>query len=696
MGGQACTNGSCGCGPGQTTCNGACTDVQTSAAHCGMCNNACPMGQTCTNGTCGSMQGTAGAGQGGSGGGAPTAGSGGGGGAPPVSACAKAGMIANFEEGTGKAVVIPHEGRSGEFESFDDGTSTQTMAVEPSGGTAECDKSALHVSGKGFTMWGAGVGFNLAGTGKAPMVYNATMNGFTGVRFKAKLGATADSKSPVRFNISTPFTESKDNTGGQCDPATLAATTTKAKMDCYQHPGKFLHPGTGAGALTQSWQTFTYCFDRDLYPLSLPSNMTTEQRNNVGASILKMQFQFNQGKDYSGAYTSMYPAFAKTLPFDFWLDDIEFFKGDCPNMVTSPSNGSPAKPFPQNENVGSCAPATNAAKFNDQIAKAYATWQKNFVMNDHVVAPEQQGAITSEALGYGMMIAAAMGDKALFDKFHGYVKANGGTGNGLMTWKNGGSGSASDGDGDITYALYMAHKQWPTGGYKAAADAMAAAMLSQDIVNNIVRGGSQFRDAPFNPSYFAPGAYRAFVANGVTGFSSVITANYTLVNANVGAATAGVPTDWANPSSGAPSGPGSAQVTSEIIDGDNGAMGYDAARVPWRLALDACLGATDKTALNQMVNYFAAKYNMGASIDLMKAGWYKRMDAAHPMARDSQGSYIGPIGTGAMAVGNTVMRDRAFRAILDILESGDFNRTYFPSTLGMLTLLFMSGNFPTP
>ena len=57
---------------------------------------------------------------------------------------------------------------------------------------------------------------------------------------------------------------------------------------------------------------------------------------------------------------------------------------------------------------------------------------------------------------------------------------------------------------------------------------------------------------------------------------------------------------------------------------------------------------------------------------------------------------IGPIGMGGMAMGNTVMRDRAFRVLLDILESGDFNRTYFPSTVGLLNLLALSGNFPTP
>ena len=66
------------------------------------------------------------------------------------------------------------------------------------------------------------------------------------------------------------------------------------------------------------------------------------------------------------------------------------------------------------------------------------------------------------------------------------------------------------------------------------------------------------------------------------------------------------------------------------------------------------------------------------------------------MAKDVQGSYIGPVGAGAMATGNAAMRDRAFRTMLDILESGDFNHTYFPSTVGLLTLLMMSGNFPIP
>ncbi|HYP87546.1 MAG TPA: hypothetical protein VEQ59_05325, partial [Polyangiaceae bacterium] len=76
--------------------------------------------------------------------------------------------------------------------------------------------------------------------------------------------------------------------------------------------------------------------------------------------------------------------------------------------------------------------------------------------------------------------------------------------------------------------------------------------------------------------------------------------------------------------------------------------------------------------------------------------WYKKNGLVHDKAKDMQGSYIGPMGVGGMAMGNKAMQDRAVRALLDILESGDYNHTYFPSTVGLFTLLAMTGNFPTP
>jgi hypothetical protein len=716
-GGQACVNGACGCPGGQSTCSGVCTSTMTDAQNCGTCGTACQMGQSCSGGICtsGGVGGSAGAGgsagntsvggsagmggvgaTSGSGGTAgASAGSGGSGPAERMGCAITPGLLADFEEGGTEPVVVQHEERTGEWEMFNDETQTnQTMTVEASGGSAACDKFALHVKGSGYSSWGAGFGFSFVGPPTSPTPYNATSKMFTGIRFKAKLGSTADMKSPVRFNISTPWTEHTDNPGGQCTPR--AAATGKAAADCYQHAGRFMAVGAAEGQLSTEFKTFTYCFDRDLYPLSLPSNLTTDQRNNIASNMLKIQFQFNVGKDYSGGYpaNAMYPAFAKTLPFDFWVDDVSFITGECPNMVPQTNNGTPAKAFPQNTAVGSCMPATNAPKFAAAIANAYQNWTRTFVQGNTIVAPEQQNAVTSEAMGYGMMIAAAMGDKAAFDKFHTHVKSQGGSGAGnLMTWKGGQQGSATDGDIDIAYALLMGHAQWPSGGYKGPADDMASGILSKDIVGNIVRGGSNFQNSNFNASYFAPYAFRKFAGSWATAIST----NYSFVNTNVTSGTSGVPTDWGNPSNGAPSGPGAAQVTSDITDGENGAMGYDAARVPWRLGLDACLDSSaNKTALTAIVSLFAGKYDMGASIDLMKAGWLKTNGNPHTAAKDLQGSFIGPIGVGGMAMGNAAMRDRAFRTMLDILESGDFNHTYFPSTVGLLTALAMSGNFPTP
>jgi hypothetical protein len=685
----------------------------SSPINCGDCGHTCTNGQTCQAGVCAagstgaggmgntggsggqsSVGGSAGTGAGGMSGGSAGMGAGGSGFTGTRGACTTtpAGLIADFEEGMSMPpAVIQQEGRTGSWETFNDATSgaTETMTVESSGGTATCDQFALHVKGTGFTNWGAGFGFSLVGDPKSPTPYNAQLHNFTGISFKAKAGSTADSKSPVRFNISTPWTEDKSNPGGQCDTSTLAATTTKAARDCYQHVGKFLPPGSGENQLTSSWQTYTFCFDRDLYPLSLPSNLTTDQRNTIATNLLKIQFQFNNGKDYSGGYATTYPKFQPQLPFDFWLDDVKFFSGDCPNKVTSPSNGSPAKAFPQNAKVGTCSPPTNAPNFAKNIADAYATWTKNFVQSDHIVAPEQSNHVTSEAMGYGMLIAAAMGDKTAFDKFWGYVSP-GHLSNGLMNWEDGGSGSATDADLDIAYALLMAGAQWG-GSYAGSSNTMAGNIVSHDLASNLVTGGSQFQQSNYNPSYFAPSEMRKLM-----GLSGAVDANYSIVNANITHTVSGVPTDWANKSNGNPSDAGGANVTSDIQDGSNGAMGYDAARVPWRLALDACLNGGNTTGLSAIVTYFAGKYDMGASIDLMKAGWYKAKDGPHTNAKDVQGSFIGPMGAAGMAMNNTAMRDRAFRAILDIMESGDFNHTYFPSTVGLLTLLMMSGNYPAP
>jgi endo-1,4-beta-D-glucanase Y len=731
-----CSNNMCtsNCQTGEMACSGGvCAKVAMDALNCGSCGHVCGVGQTCSNGNCvggaagttgtagtsgvagttgsggttgsagttgtSGTTGSAGNGSAGTTGSAGTGGRGGTGtggtGGASTNACATPDTISNFEEGTGDPVVLPGVNVTGKWEIFNDkgAGATETMKVEATGDTTDCHKYALHTTGSGWAMY-AGMGLtNLAGTAMAPTVYPNTKS-YTGIKFRAKVGSTHPKNSPVRFNISTPWTEGTSS-GGMCAGKTTA-TPEKAAVDCYQHLGRYLQDDY---ALTTEWKDVTFCFDRDLYPLSLPTTITNAQREAVAANMLKVQFQFNQANDWTvssypteGKYTPV----NKTAPFDLWIDDVSFFTGECPVNNTFKSTGSAMKAFPQNKapTGGSCAIATNAAKFNTAISQIYARWTKNFVRSDgsglKVICPEQEnGVTTSESMGYGMLIAAAMGDKDSFDKMWAYVKGK--LSGGLMTWKPGQTGSATDGDEDIAYALYMANAQW--GGYKTDADAMGSAFAA-DIASDVVSGGSNYKTV-FNPSYFAPAAYRKFPG----GYASAISKTYGLLNANINATTAGIPTDWADMSSGAPK--TAAEVGAQVSSGlDGQVLGYDGARVAWRLGLDACTGSADaSTSLNKVISFFATKYNNGDTIDFMKAGWVKGSGQPHQKSVDCQGSFIGPMGVAGMAVGGTngpKFRDRAFRAMLDILDYGDFNHTYFPSTVGFLTLLLMSGNFPTP
>ncbi len=56
-GGQACVDGACVCGEGQTLCDGECRDTRVSDNHCGTCGVVCGDGERCENGACGLITG---------------------------------------------------------------------------------------------------------------------------------------------------------------------------------------------------------------------------------------------------------------------------------------------------------------------------------------------------------------------------------------------------------------------------------------------------------------------------------------------------------------------------------------------------------------------------------------------------------------------------------------------------------------
>lgn len=200
----------------------------------------------------------------------------------PGSAKAAAGVIDNMEDGDNAIGLMPPF--VGYWYVYNDGTGTQTPAKdEPPGsspfygtaGGATTPMFAACSKGSGFTMWGAGIGFNLQDiAGKACAIDASTV---TGIRFQAK------GTGSVRLQIASAPTATAAN-GGTC----VAAT------GCDYHSNAPI-------TLTPSWSA-----------VSIPWTMMMPGVAALDATkMLAIQFQaFGDGS---------IPA------FDFCVDDIEFY-----------------------------------------------------------------------------------------------------------------------------------------------------------------------------------------------------------------------------------------------------------------------------------------------------------------------------------------------------------------------------------
>jgi endo-1,4-beta-D-glucanase Y len=598
------------------------------------------------------------------------------------------GLIADFEEGS--VAVLPVEDRLGKWEGFGDAAGTLTEGIVEEG-TDACNKGVFHISGSGFEEY-VGLGTTVASSGLvmrdgkeeyAPVAYDAVAKGFVGISFRAKAGAMQ--ATPVRFALSHPWTEGAPYGNEYCENSYDVEDTNKP---CWNHLGHFMIDDE---ALTTEWKTYTFCFDRDLHPEWLPSGGTTAERQGAGKALLGVQFKFNQAVDPATYPSTVDDAVVeRTEPFDFYLDDVKFVKSGCDKPIFA-STGGATDAFGTNAKIGTCNTVTNAPAYNRAISEAYTTWKRLYVRNDGGVIDPQEGTrVVSEAIGYGMMIAAAMGDKETFDAIWGWAspKLQGG----LLGWQDGGGGSATDADTDMAYALLMAGKQWG-GTYAASGNAIASQALTKDVNGNGVLGAGEMYLTRLNPSYYSPGFYRAYSSN----WGSVVTATEGALS-TCSAAFGGLLPDWCS-LSGQPDGAGSAQQTAqEICPTGTACMAFDGARIPWRLGFDACTGGTaaSKALLTSLMSNLFSKGGVenGDRIDLITAGWTAAGPTSGAVANSS--AFLGPVGVGAMGIGDQEALDRAFIATLDIMERPEYYGTYFQQTVGMLSVLMMSGNWPMP
>lgn len=262
----------------------------------------------------------------------------------------------------------------------------------------------------------------------------------------------------------------------------------------------------------------------------------------------------------------------------------------------------------QEASVGSALDTETRALLEDE----YQEWKANFVTSQgasgglRVRRPEDGDSTVSEGQGYGMLLAASLGDQQTFDGLWKYTQRYLDP-RGLMHWKidrDGkvvGQNAATDADEDIAFALIAADGIWGGGGYASAARDYLAAMFEHEVEPDTyvlrpgdVWGGSEV----MNPSYCAPAFYRVFAEFTRNGeWLKVLDSCYEILEKAQHPVTGLLP-EWSTSEGG------SAVVLTHNKNKDN--FSYNAIRVPWRLGSDWLWNEDPRAQalLSPMVDFF--------------------------------------------------------------------------------------------
>jgi endo-1,4-beta-D-glucanase Y len=349
--------------------------------------------------------------------------------------------------------------------------------------------------------------------------------------------------------------------------------------------------------------------------------------------------------------------------------------------------------FPQHRVSGTCA-LTSAPGSDSATRSAYTSWLNTFVtMNGagghlRVQRTNNNNDTVSEGIGYGMIAAVYMNDRATFDGLWQYGQAHFNS-KGLMSWHLTASGalfnaqdagSASDGDVDMIWALIMASDQWVSEDYLTAAGNMITAMRQNSIsADGTLKPGDTWGGTPLtNPSYFSPAYFRVFavVTADPLWSTTIIDKNYATL-AKVSGNNGLVP-DWTNNA-----GVVNTALTENGTPFNNTTYGYDAARTPWRITMDWCFNG-EQRAHDYLVKIGAFFNGVGAT----NIGDGYALTGSQSSGNKNM-AFIGPAGVSGMA-GFPSLLDGAFTYGA---SGGGGDQSYYPSSLRMISMLMMSGNF---
>lgn len=660
-----------------------------------------------------------------------------------VCAVANADVIADFEDDT--LTMVAQNGYTGIWYDFADTTggannpsilvqeTTDPMPVEDGG---VCNKYSMHTTGGLGTSGTSGyagtrgdflahqipAGSTTANTFPPPYSIPST---FDGIQFDVMVGSGG--ATSLTFEVVTQDTQPVPSGGNVPDASTAALFNNRGWM-LLDNPSATQTNGT---PINTTWQTVYIPFALlipDYPPSGCATGVFCQAPPFDPTQALGIQFVENPGESPGAS-------------FDLWIDNVAFYSGT--QGLTPPSMPNNISPTFADGALGSCTKPTGAT--GKDLEWAYRNWYSRFVVQVNqgsnselkIIRPEDNNDTVSEGIGYGMLIAVAMGDQTLFDGLWQYWQDNvtvpneNGSAGGLMTWNNtGGSGSATDADQDAAFALLQAGAKFGNSSinYTASGQGMVATIWDHEIDPNsfLPTGGSNYTTtgAPSgtpttsgkvtDPSYFAPGYYPTFKANDPQGHAwGTVQTNVYAALENIEKASDGLVPAWCSSTSDTATS-GFCTSPAENTSSTDITFQYDAHRVAWRVGLDSCWNGTAsaQSVLSSIVDFFngiaeqtaSTGGGIGRVMDLYTITGTSTPTPASGAQPNSM-SLIGCTGVGAMANGTSSFANSAWQFVLDMSNRGTLDvattgtnsgYSYFNATVGLLTLLSMSGNIVPP
>ncbi len=271
LGGTGADAGSAGVSSGDAdTGVGAETGMDAGADAAGLSGTG---GSSSTGGTIGS-------------GGAAVAGAAAAGGAAPNAPVYE--LIDDFEDLDG--FLLSSHKRNGPWYVFNDMTKTGTqspftVALLSGANVRPGSSAALHMTAKGFTDWGAGVGADFVNQAAKKVPYD--VSAYSGIHFYAKIAS--GTQASLKLLIPTIYS---DADGGKCSDTVTAEHCSD-------------HLFYAVNGLKTSWDEYVCNFDE----------------------LVQQGFGLVQPTlDPSGVYSIQFTLTTKALPADIWIDDVSFVK----------------------------------------------------------------------------------------------------------------------------------------------------------------------------------------------------------------------------------------------------------------------------------------------------------------------------------------------------------------------------------